>query len=85
MGSPAVSNLCQSQFMGQKWRTYGNADKSQKFLTIRPFNFKIYTEWLHIRIETHEELVNAIIAGDTRRVKIAVDKHAGSNCAHSPR
>ena len=35
------------------------------------------TEWLHIRIETHEELANAIIAGDTRRVKIAVEKHAG--------
>src|SRR5579884_936163 len=34
-------------------------------------------EWLHIRMETHEELVNAIIAGDTRRVKIAVEKHAG--------
>ncbi len=25
----------------------------------------------------NEELVNAIIAGDTRRVKIAVEKHAG--------
>jgi GntR family transcriptional repressor for pyruvate dehydrogenase complex len=35
------------------------------------------TEWLHIRMETHEELINAIIAGDTRRVKIAVEKHAG--------
>jgi GntR family transcriptional regulator, transcriptional repressor for pyruvate dehydrogenase complex len=35
------------------------------------------TEWLQIRIETHEELVDAIIARDIRRVKIAVDKHAG--------
>jgi DNA-binding FadR family transcriptional regulator len=34
-------------------------------------------EWLRIRIEIHEELVDAIIAGDTRRVKIAVEKHAG--------
>jgi len=35
------------------------------------------TEWLQIRLETHEELVNAIIAGDIHRVKIAVEKHAG--------
>lgn len=34
-------------------------------------------DWLHIRLETHEELVAAIIAGDVARVKVAVDKHAG--------
>jgi GntR family transcriptional regulator, transcriptional repressor for pyruvate dehydrogenase complex len=33
--------------------------------------------WLRLRLETHEELVAAIIAGDIPRVKIAVDKHAG--------
>lgn len=33
--------------------------------------------WLQIRIETHEELVAAIIDGDVARVKTAVDKHAG--------
>lgn len=33
--------------------------------------------WLRIRVETHEELVAAIIDGDVPRVKAAVDKHAG--------
>lgn len=33
--------------------------------------------WLQIRVEIHEELVASIISGDTRRVKKAVDKHAG--------
>ena len=33
--------------------------------------------WLHVRVETHEELVAAIIAGDVPRVKAAVDRHAG--------
>ena len=35
------------------------------------------SEWLQIRIETHEELVDAIIAGDAARVKRAVATHAG--------
>jgi len=35
------------------------------------------TEWLDIRVDAHEELVEAIIAGDLPRVKKAVDKHAG--------
>ncbi|WP_426517464.1 FadR/GntR family transcriptional regulator [Diaminobutyricibacter sp. McL0618] len=34
-------------------------------------------EWLQIRVETHEELVAAIIDGDVPRVKKAVEKHAG--------
>ena len=34
-------------------------------------------EWLQIRIETHEELVDAIVSGDAARAKVAVDKHAG--------
>jgi len=33
--------------------------------------------WLRIRVEIHTELVDAIIEGDTKRVKRAVDKHAG--------
>jgi DNA-binding FadR family transcriptional regulator len=33
--------------------------------------------WLRLRVETHEELVDAIVAGDVKRVKTAVDKHAG--------
>jgi GntR family transcriptional regulator, transcriptional repressor for pyruvate dehydrogenase complex len=33
--------------------------------------------WLRIRVDTHEELVAAIIDGDAARVKVAVDKHAG--------
>lgn len=33
--------------------------------------------WLQMRIEIHEELVGAIIAGDVARVKKAVDKHVG--------
>ncbi len=33
--------------------------------------------WLQIRVEIHEELVAAIIDGDTRQVKKVVDKHAG--------
>ncbi|MGN5734744.1 FadR/GntR family transcriptional regulator [Arthrobacter psychrochitiniphilus] len=33
--------------------------------------------WLEVRIETHEELVAAIIAGDVPRVKVAIDNHAG--------
>jgi GntR family transcriptional regulator, transcriptional repressor for pyruvate dehydrogenase complex len=35
------------------------------------------SEWLSIRIDTHEELVAAIISGDVQRVKKAVDEHAG--------
>jgi GntR family transcriptional repressor for pyruvate dehydrogenase complex len=35
------------------------------------------SEWLHIRVETHEQLVNAIVAGDAAAARIAVDKHAG--------
>jgi DNA-binding FadR family transcriptional regulator len=35
------------------------------------------TEWLDIRIATHTELVEAIIAGDAARTKTAVAKHAG--------
>ena len=35
------------------------------------------SEWLQIRIDTHEELVDAIVAGDVPRVKRAVAKHAG--------
>lgn len=34
-------------------------------------------EWLQIRVKTHEELVNAIIAGDIPRTKKAVEQHAG--------
>jgi DNA-binding FadR family transcriptional regulator len=33
--------------------------------------------WLHVRVETHEELVAAIVDGDVPRVKAAVAKHAG--------
>ena len=33
--------------------------------------------WLQIRVEIHEELVAAIIDGDPRRMRKAVDKHAG--------
>lgn len=33
--------------------------------------------WLRVRLEIHEELVDAIIAGDVPRVKKVVDKHAG--------
>ncbi|GAA1964268.1 FadR/GntR family transcriptional regulator [Microbacterium deminutum] len=33
--------------------------------------------WLQLRLETHEELVAAIIAGDVSRTKAAIDKHAG--------
>ena len=35
------------------------------------------TEWLHIRVQTHEQLVDAIVAGDTVAARTAVDKHAG--------
>lgn len=35
------------------------------------------SEWLDLRVETHGELVDAIVAGDATRVKRAVDKHAG--------
>jgi GntR family transcriptional repressor for pyruvate dehydrogenase complex len=35
------------------------------------------SEWLGIRIDTHEELVDAIVSGDVSRTKRAVDKHAG--------
>lgn len=35
------------------------------------------SEWLHIRVETHEKLVEAIVAGDAAAARIAVDKHAG--------
>jgi len=35
------------------------------------------SEWLDLRVETHRELVDAIVAGDPARVKQAVDKHAG--------
>ena len=35
------------------------------------------SEWLQIRVDAHEELVEAIIAGDVPRVKHAVDAHAG--------
>ncbi len=35
------------------------------------------SEWLNIRIDTHEELVAAIISGDAKRTRKAVDKHAG--------
>ncbi|HEY1530596.1 MAG TPA: FCD domain-containing protein [Galbitalea sp.] len=34
-------------------------------------------EWLAIRVATHTELVDAIVAGDAARTKKAVDKHAG--------
>ncbi|GGF30758.1 FadR/GntR family transcriptional regulator [Subtercola lobariae] len=34
-------------------------------------------DWLQVRVDTHEELVAAIISGDVDRVKIAIDKHAG--------
>ena len=34
-------------------------------------------EWLQIRVDTHRELVDAIVEGDVARVKKAVDKHAG--------
>ena len=33
--------------------------------------------WLRVRVEAHEELVAAVIAGDVSRVKAAVDTHAG--------
>ncbi len=33
--------------------------------------------WLQLRVETHEELVAAIIAGDLGRTRTAVDKHVG--------
>lgn len=33
--------------------------------------------WLRLRVETHEELVTAIIGGDQTVVKMAVAKHAG--------
>lgn len=33
--------------------------------------------WLRLRLETHEELVGAIVAGDVPRVKKAIDNHAG--------
>ncbi|AMM18950.1 hypothetical protein AX769_00860 [Frondihabitans sp. PAMC 28766] len=35
------------------------------------------SEWLDLRVETHRELVDAIVAGDPACVKQAVDKHAG--------
>ena len=35
------------------------------------------SEWLHIRVETHEQLVDAIVAGDVAATRSAVDKHAG--------
>lgn len=35
------------------------------------------TEWLKIRLDAHEQLVDAIIDGDVARVKLAVDAHAG--------
>lgn len=35
------------------------------------------SEWLQIRVEIHEELVAAIVAGHVGRVKKAVGKHAG--------
>lgn len=35
------------------------------------------TEWLHIRVQTHEQLVDAIVDGDTVAARTAVDKHAG--------
>jgi GntR family transcriptional regulator, transcriptional repressor for pyruvate dehydrogenase complex len=35
------------------------------------------TQWLEIRVGTHTELVDAIVAGDVARTKKAVDKHAG--------
>jgi GntR family transcriptional regulator, transcriptional repressor for pyruvate dehydrogenase complex len=35
--------------------------------------------WLKVRLETHDELVAAIIDGDVARVKAAVEKHAGSS------
>jgi GntR family transcriptional repressor for pyruvate dehydrogenase complex len=34
-------------------------------------------EWLKIRVHTHQELVDAIVAGDVPATKVAVDKHAG--------
>ncbi|RFA13218.1 hypothetical protein B7R22_13700 [Subtercola boreus] len=34
-------------------------------------------EWLHVRVETHAELVAAIIDGDVSRTRKAVAKHAG--------
>ena len=33
--------------------------------------------WLEVRVETHEQLVGAIIAGDVPRTRTAVAKHAG--------
>jgi DNA-binding FadR family transcriptional regulator len=33
--------------------------------------------WLKLRLDTHEELVAAIVAGDVLRTKAAVDAHAG--------
>ena len=33
--------------------------------------------WLKLRLDTHEELVAAIVAGDVPRTKAAVDNHAG--------
>ncbi len=35
------------------------------------------SRWLHIRVETHEQLVDAIVAGDVAATRSAVDKHAG--------
>jgi len=34
-------------------------------------------DWLRLRLETHENLVGAIIAGDVAATKKAVDEHAG--------
>ncbi len=33
--------------------------------------------WLKLRLEIHKELVDAIIAGDVPRTKVAIEKHAG--------
>lgn len=33
--------------------------------------------WLKVRYEIHEELVDAIVAGDVPRTKMAIDAHAG--------
>ncbi|MDQ2848377.1 MAG: hypothetical protein M3Y77_18980 [Actinomycetota bacterium] len=33
--------------------------------------------WLRLRLEIHEELVDAIISGDVPRPKVAIEKHAG--------
>src|SRR5947209_5136403 len=34
-------------------------------------------EWLSTRLETHEQLVDAIVAGDVAAVRAAVERHAG--------